>query len=80
VHGASKQLIQASVHHFGVFPVVGGTGVGLADAANIGAIFHAGDIAGVGTGQKAVGTQFLIEFDKRATVNQQLIEGRLFFG
>ena len=45
----------------GFHPVVGGTGVVLALRADERAVLDPGDVARVGAGEEAVGTQFLVE-------------------
>ena len=77
-HAAVKQWRQGGAHLGGFHPVVGGACVFFARAANIGAVFHAGHVAGVRAGQKAVGALGGVEFGKGAGVHQLLAQRLVF--
>ena len=77
-HATFKQGLQSGAHLGRRHPVVGGAGVLLVLAANIGAVFYARHIAGVGQGQEAVWAFDRIEFGKSPGIDQALAEHLVF--
>ena len=66
--------------HFGrCHPVVGRACVFFLFAANIGAVFNPGDVAGVRAGQEAVGAFDRVEFFESSRVHQLLAKALVFF-
>ena len=79
VHAAFGEVFEQGFHLFRLHPVVGGAGILLAAATDVGTIFDAGHVAGIAETGEAVGPFFGVEFDKRALVDQQLTEIVVFF-
>ena len=77
-HATVKQGLQSGAHLGRCHPVIGGAGVFLVLAANIGAVFYARHIAGVGQGQEAVRAFGRIELGKGAGIDQALAEHLVF--
>src|SRR5437868_2512132 len=66
VHGSSNhrtgiELGEPGLHLGRIFPVVGGTGILPVVRTNESAVFHTGNVGGIGTNQDAVGTFFGIQ-------------------
>ena len=91
VHGASLHTaveqgflaviagLQQGAHLGRGHPVVGGAGVFFILTADEGAVFHAGHIAGVGTGQETVGAFGRVKALEGAGVNQLLAQALVLF-
>jgi hypothetical protein len=85
-HAAVKQgffpilaALQQGAHLGGGHPVVGGAGVLFFLAADVGAVFHAGHVAGVGAGQEAVGAFGGVELFESSSIDQLLAQALVFF-
>ena len=71
-------VLQDAAHPIGSHPVVGRAGVFLVGGTDIGTVFHPRDVAGVGTGQKRIGSLERVEFAKRTGVHQLLAQKAVF--
>lgn len=70
LHAAVEQTVEGLLHGLGVFPIVGGARVFLAQAADEGTILHPGHVAGIGKTGKAVGAFFRVEPDEGPLIHQ----------
>ncbi len=80
VHTAGEQLFERFLHLFGLAPVVGRTGFLLGGRADEGAVFDAGDVAGVGETEVGVGALGVGEPLEGAGVDEQLAEAVVLLG
>ena len=67
-HAAVEEIVQGLAHLLRVHPVVGRPGILLGATADEGAIFDAGDVAGIGAGQEAARALLGIEPDEGAAL------------
>ena len=73
-HAAVEQATQRLLHLLGMNPVVGWSSIGLAQGADEGPVFDAGDVARVGAGQEAVRAFLRVEPDERAGLDHLLAQ------
>ena len=73
-HATVKQVTQDLLHLLGVNPVVGWSGIGLAQGADEGPVFDAGDVTRVGACQEAVGPFRGVEPDESAGLDHLLTQ------
>ena len=78
LHATLEQAEQLLLHLGGVGPIVGRPGLVAGFRANEGAIFHAGDVARVRTGEIGAGPLLFVEFDERAALDHQVTEHLVF--
>lgn len=84
VHGAAlhatvEQGLQRGAHLGWGHPVVGGASVFLLGGADVGAVFHTGDVARVGPGEVAAGALGRVELLEGAGIDQLLAQAVVLF-
>ena len=69
-HAPPVEVGHQRLHPGRVHPVVGGTGVGLVDRADVGGVLDPRDVVGVGRGPERVGLLRLVQLDERAGLDE----------
>jgi len=77
-HASFEERLEDVPHLLRVHPVVGGAGLCFTPAADEGAVFYAGHVAGVGPCEEGVGAFFRIEGDEGARGDKRSAYGLVF--